>query len=383
MKNKRYSIAGLFIANIMLLIYTRGIGISYKLTSLVETDPVRYVYQARKILEYGRMPEVDILRSSPLGEKTGRQLTFYPYIIAGIYRIIKFTGIDFGKFVVALPIIFLVLTVSVIYMLIWRVFGHKVAFLSVNILTVTPPFLVRTYAGFADRDGLVLLLSMLTFLFYIQSYFCINWKQLVFRFISSLFTLCLGLTWHGVGLFVSVVITLELIRIIIDRYYNKLTLGLLVLWALPVILGLLSLKPGVYRHLDQPYAFMVVLYPAFVLIVASLLLMVKQFPFLEKIFSINYYMPTGFSVTFLFGLACMPLAFDRISNALIPSLIDPFGKDTVLQMIGELQKLGIEGWSFYPGAFLISMTAGIFTISGDVCNNLNIPKYWLFTVLQA
>lgn len=384
MKNiHRYFIVGLILANILLLVYTHGIDVSYNLTSLVETDPVRYVYQAKQILENGRMPEVDILRSAPLGEKTSRQLTFYPYVIASIYRAIKFTDVDFEKFVIALPIIFLILSMGVIYLMVWRVFGHKVALLSINILVVTPPLLVRTYAGFADRDGLALLLSMLAFLFYIQSYLGTGWKQFIFRLLSSIFILCIGLTWQGVGLFMSVIITLELVRIMTDKHYNNRITGLLAIWVLPVILGLLLFKPDVYWYLDQPYAFMAILYPTFILFAVLLLLVAKRFPFLDKKISISHRIPTGFGVIFLLGLVCIPFAFDRISNALIPSLTNPFGKDTVMQMIGELQKLGLEGWKFWPGAFLIPMVLGLLTISRDVCSALSLSKYWVSIILVS
>lgn len=384
MKNiHRYFVVVLILANILLLIYTHGIGVSYDLTSLVETDPVRYVYQAKQILENGRMPKVDTLRSSPLGERTSGQLTFYPYVIASIYRAIKFTGVDFEKFVIALPIIFLILSIGVIYLMVWRVFSHKVALLSINILVVTPPLLVRTYAGFADRDGLALLLSMLAFLFYIQSYLGTGWKQFIFRLLSSVLTLCIGLAWQGVGLFVSIVVTLELVRIIVDEHYNKRIVELLAFWVLPVILGLSLFKPDIYWHLDQPYAFIAILYPTFILFATLLLIVFKRLPLLEKFFSINHRISARFGVFFLLGLVCIPLTFDRISNALIPSLTNPLGKDAVLQMIGELQKLGLEGWKFWPGVFLIPMTVGLLIVSRNICRPLNLSKYWVSIILVS
>ncbi len=85
----KYILIGLLFSNILILIYVRVIGVSFELTSLIETDPVRYVHQAKQILDDGRLPDIERLRSSPLGVRTNRQLTFYPYVVAFVYRLVS------------------------------------------------------------------------------------------------------------------------------------------------------------------------------------------------------------------------------------------------------------------------------------------------------
>ena len=193
----------------------------------------------------------------------------------------------------------------------------------------------------------MLLLSIGSFVFYVQSYLETDYKQWFYRALSSFTMLCLGLTWQGVGLFVSIVITVELVRVMVEESYDGRATGLLALWILPIIVGLLLLKFEVYSHLSQPYVFMVVLYPVSVLFIALILLVVQRISSLKKFLSISQRVPLGFSMSFLLTIVGFPLMSDRIFNALIPSLINPFGKDPVLQMIGELQKLGALGWAFW------------------------------------
>lgn len=378
----KYVIVCLLLVNILLCIYTRIIGVSYDLISLVGTDPVRYAHQAKQIIEQGRMPDVDMQRSAPLGVKTSERLTLYPYVIAIIYHVGKLINIDFEQYIIILPVLLFVLTLLSTYLLVWRIFGHEVALLSVNILIFTPPILARTYAGFADRDGLVLLLSIWSFFFYVSSYIETGYRRGFYRLFSSLTMLCVGLTWEGVGLFVFIVTTVELIKIMVDESYDGRCAGLIALWVVPLSTGLLFFKFDIYSHLSQPYAFVAVIYPVGVLCIAVLLLIVQRISWLQKIYSIGYRVPLGFGVTLFLGLFSFPLVSDRLFKALVSTLTAPFGNNPIYQIIGELQKLGLGGWAFWPGAFLIPMTIGLFLISSDICETLKLHKYWTLASIQ-
>ena len=378
----RYIPISLLLVNMLILVYVRVIGVSYDLTSLIGTDSVRYVHQMQQILEQGQLPDIDKLRSAPLGQQTSQQLTLYPYVMAFIYRVAKIARIDFERFVVILPVLLFVLTTSLLYLLVWRIFDHNVALLSINILALVPPILPRTYVGFTDRDGLVLLLSLSSFFFYVQSQFETDYKQWIYRGLSSISMLCLGLTWQGFGIFASIVVTVELVRLMVDAPYDGKSAGRVALWTLPILGGLLLFKPDVYSHFNRPYAFIGIVYPAYVLLIAFLVTIIQSVPRLRRMVSIDYRFPVGFGTVCLLVIISLPLISSYLFKTVFPSLITPFGNRPVFDMIAEVQKVGGIGWMVWPGVFLIPMTVGLLLITSTICGNLQLHKYWTLLLFQ-
>ena len=378
----RYAIPGLILCSLLIAGYIRLIGVSDDVTSLIGTDSVRYVHQAQQILEHGRMPAVDTLRVAPLGQATSTQLTLYPYVIAALYRVAQIVHVDIEQFVIILPVLLFLLTLLPIYLLTWRIFGHAVALLSVNILILTPHLLARTYGGFTDRDGFVLLLSMWSFFFYVQSYLEEDYKQWFHRGLSSGIMLCLGLTWQGVGIFSAIIVTVELLKIITDDSYDWKSARLFALWTLPILGGLLVFKPQIYSHLRQPYAFIVIAYSGLGLFTALLVSVIRRIPSLKTALSFNHRFPVGFSTIALLGILSFSLRYSWVFDALLPSLTQPYGDDPLFELIGELQKLGAAGWTEWPGVFYIPMAIGVLYIANAICDTLNLHKHWTLGFLQ-
>ena len=378
----RYTIIGLLLCSILISIYVRIIDVNYELSSLVGTDSVRYVHQAKQIIEHGQMPDVDTFRASPVGKPTSVQLTLYSYVIAGVYYVAKLGHLDFEQFVVILPVLLFVLTIIPIYLLVWRIFGHGVALLSINILALTPPLVARTYAGFADRDGFILFLVIWCFFFYIQAHLKTDYKQWLYSGLLALSLLCLGLTWQGVGIFAAIMVTVELIKIIVDKSYNLRSAGRLALWVIPVLAGLLSFKPAIYSNLKQPYALVAIGYSGAVVFIALLLSIIQRIRFFNKLLSINHQLPLGFGVVCIFGIVSLLLLSDQLLNIFLSRLLAPFGNAPLFRVIAELQKLGLMGWTLWPGAFFMPMIVGLSFIVNDICDKLNLYKYWTLGSIQ-
>ncbi len=378
----KYAIPGLVLCSLLIAGYIRLIGVSDDFASLIGADSARYVHQAQQILENGRMPAVDTLRVAPLGQATSTQLTLYPYVIAALYCVAQIVHIDIERFVIILPVLLFILTILPIYLLAWRIFGHAVALLSVNILVLTPHLLARTYGGFTDRDGFVLLLSMWSFFFYVQSYLEEDYKQWLHQGLSSGIMLCLGLTWQGVGIFSAIIVTVELLKIITDDSYDWKSARLFALWTLSILVGLLVFKPQIYSHLRQPYAFIVIVYSGLGLLTALLVSVIQRIPSLKTALSFNHRFPVGFSTIALVGIFSFSLLYNWVYNALLPSLTQPYGDDPLFELIGELQKLGAAGWAEWPGVFYIPMAIGLLYIANAVCHTLNLHKHWTLGLLQ-
>ena len=75
---------------VLLLLSSLALGVCVRLVSLpalkghllLGTDPARYTRLAKIIVENGKLPQRDVMRSVPLGKETKNQLTLFPYFIA-------------------------------------------------------------------------------------------------------------------------------------------------------------------------------------------------------------------------------------------------------------------------------------------------------------
>ncbi|MBD3182762.1 hypothetical protein GF312_10750 [Candidatus Poribacteria bacterium] len=388
---KQHKLATFALLVIMLLIaaYIRLQGTSYDITALKGTDSVRYVHQAKQIAEAGYMPKIDKFRYAPLGRRTANQLTVYPYTIAAIYRLINLSGVDckIEYIAIVLPVAFFILTALTIYILVWHVFDNYTALLSVNIAILAPPVVVKTASGSADRDSIVLLLSTVSFLFYILSHLSnFDGKRWFFRSMSTFFMLLTVLTWRGAGIFIFIIVTVEFIRLLLDYSYSFRESGLLACWVLPISLGAIILKPDVYRHFAQPHVFVAIIYPLLILFVSVLVSVIQHVKVMKKLLSFHNRLPIGMILTLLSGSVFFALTYvigtGDLIDTLIERFISPFGTDPLFQTIDELQKLGALGWSLYPGVFFIPMAVGLLLIVRDICKYLDLHQYWTMSFVE-
>ena len=156
----------LLIPSLLLNIWLRLLPLSsLKGDLLLGTDPARYTRLARIISEKGKLPERDVMRSAPLGKETKYQLTFFPYLMAYLYRAIKpfAPEVTIQKVAIILPPILSTAALLMLFVIARKLFDVYTALLSVNIASVSPPLVGRTLAGFADKDGLALLLGLIAF----------------------------------------------------------------------------------------------------------------------------------------------------------------------------------------------------------------------------
>ena len=370
----KYAIASLLLGNILILVYTHSIGVSHDVTALAGTDAVRDVLQAKRILDNDQIADIDSVRLGRNTENPSAALTLYPYLIAITYPLVKLANVEFESFIIFLPVLLFALTLIPAYPLIRRIFDQHVALLSINFMVLTPPLLASTYAGVTGRGALVLFLSICSLFFYLQSY--AKRKKWFYQLLSSCAMLCLGLTWEGVGLFASIVVTVELIKIMVIESYDGGYAGRFALWTLPILAGLLFFKPDVYLHLSQPYAFLAIVYPLLVLLIAFLVPVIQHIPLLKKSLSISHRFPVGFGLVVLLGIPCILFTSNHLVHAWLPGLIKPFGYMASFEMISELQELDEVGWIGWPGTFFIPMVFGLVLIVNTICDNMRLHRYW-------
>lgn len=180
-------------------------------------------------------PYVDYPYGSPVGS-----LKLFVYLFSGIAWIVGFgspTQHTIDVVGVYLPGILGALAVIPVYFIGKEVFNRWVGLIAAGLLAILPSeFLVRTSLGFADRDALEVLLTVLTMLFFILAIKSARQKELGFNLkllsrgiikpvIYSLLTaIFLGfylLTWVGAFLFVFIIFAYLVIQAIVDHLKHK------------------------------------------------------------------------------------------------------------------------------------------------------------------
>jgi len=335
--------------------YFRTVETPLDLKGLYGADPPRHLYMAKVILKEGRLPPQDMLREYPIGRKTSTQLTLFPYVLAYLYKLTKFLHIPLSLEQVAIlsPVLFYLLSATAASLIAWRIYGLFTALITFNLLGFLPPLIGRTMAGFADRDSFVLFLSLLSLPFYIlrchQDRF---WKTAFYTFLSSLFMILLGLTWPGVGIFVVIITTIELVKLIIKRRYDLHDLALLLIWSVPLCITLPLLKET-YRLWSKPYVIPAIWYPALAALSGG-------FNFLLR--SLRKPLPSSLiSVSTLTALGSIVILSSSPGEAvkLLKNITSPFGSNPLAGVISELQKMGALSWAMWPGIFFIFTLAGM------------------------
>ena len=327
---------------------------------LLTNDAYRFIQQTEIILEKGGLPEIDIHRWVPLGRDLTSELNLFPYVMAFLYKTFFFPYISIHTLFVYYPLFCYVISSILLFFITRRLFGAPTALVTLSIASVHPAGIVRSAAGYGDRDALCLMLYLLSFYLYIRAIDSYTPRGRVsYGVISGFVMMVLGLLWQGVGLFISVIVLTDLGKFVLHRY-EKHDFQLYISWFLPILAGLTFLTPIYRNHLNMPVAILTLVIPT----------TLGVFSFLYTLF----YKPNRYAnqpikrkthrakTTYLVVLASMAFLFlsfflwqlqaDFVLS-IIDNIISPFGRSRLAQSIAELNDYSLyiwiqtQGWLFY------------------------------------
>ena len=360
--------------------------------NVIDPDSARYLRQAEMIIEKGGLPEVDTMRRVPLGINLDERLTIFPYTLAGLFKFFSFffNKITLEQVAIFSPILFAVLGGIVLYMLINRIWGVYTALLCVNISIIAPPWVNRTVIGYADRDGLCLLLTLLGYYFYVRSIQTHQRShQYLFAGLSGLTMMLLGLTWEGAGLSIAVILGVELFQLFFFKY-NFFDVCRSLCWSLPIVAGL-SLLTNAYHNLSQPFVIVVLGFPFIFCILILIYLVFNYSPRAAAFFSFRHKLPLGALLILSIFIAASLILF--IINTPLKSLIglwehfvSPFGQHRLQLVIGELQTQGAYEWFIWPGLFFAFSVVGFLLVVRRFAQQFKLHVFFcliLFEVVLA
>ena len=221
------------------------------------TDAYRQVRQGEQILEQGKLPQVDMMRSAPIGRNNAEQFTLYPHVLAYAVRGLRFLLPDIAltKAAIFYPVVGFALILPLFFLLARQLTDASTALLASVGLSVAPTFLPRTMAGFADRDAFTMLLLLSTLYFWTLSWSATNGRwQMGFALLSGLTTGLLGRTWAGVGYLTTILSLWNLAYLLTDRFTTRRYISLR-LWSIPALALMLS-SAAFHRHFSDSFTWL-------------------------------------------------------------------------------------------------------------------------------
>jgi asparagine N-glycosylation enzyme membrane subunit Stt3 len=184
----------------------------------IALDPFYFLRLAETISEQGGLPEVDNMRYHPSAE-IGFTNEILPYAVVYMHKFISVFNSDVTLQYIGVisPVVFFVLGLIVFFFLTYFLTNSKlVALVSTGFLSIMPPYLYRTMAGFSDHEAPGIMAFFLVLLGYtlalkkLEKEPKLDFKKVIFYGLGvgflSAFTIA---SWGGVANFVFLIIPIS------------------------------------------------------------------------------------------------------------------------------------------------------------------------------
>ena len=326
---------------------------------LTGPDGYFYYWQAHLISEHGKLPERDMSRWLPLGRDLTQTLNLYGYILAYVHKGIAwvFPNITLYHVTIYTPVVCFCLGLGALCLFFYRTFGILFSSIVGVLLATLPGAIIRSTAGFGDRDSWCLMLGILTVTTYLASLRSQQPRKCLLWTLASGFAMFLGgVSWEGFGVFLSIILLVEIWRFLTSETEDRL--GVYLIWTCTFVPPLYLVSPA-YRS-GQGFATHIaalMLVPPLVLLVIRYLrhLLTTKLPFAEK-FHLH-------ARTLAFGLtlASITLALGYVlmqSNTFADTTV-PFSQNALMQSIGELESTFLIYWMTHYGSVFVLGSLGI------------------------
>ncbi|RKU17362.1 hypothetical protein C6501_04240 [Candidatus Poribacteria bacterium] len=322
-----------------------------------ETDGYSYYKLAQLIAEHGTLPDRDMSRWVPLGRDLTEILPFYSYLLAYSHKVIAtcFPKVSLYHVCIYMPVICFTLGLGVLMLFFYRPFGLLFSSIIGVLLATLPGGIDRSSVGFGDRDSWCLLIGILAVTTYLRSLQTQHPRRRLFWTLASSLSVCIGgLSWGGFGIFLLIIMSVELWRFLTSE--TEEGLGYYALWTLTYV-PLLIISSPVYRGGGggfTTHVFTLVIIPPLVLFVMR----VCRHLMLTKITFSNakhpFQSPRNIALILTTLALLLALAAVLIKLNTFDDTTVSFSQSPLMQTIGELQSPNYKLWYFkFGGVFLL------------------------------
>ena len=321
------------------------------------TDAYFYYWQAQAIAEHGTLPARDMHRWLPLGRDNGQLLNLYSYALAYTHKSVAlvFPSVTLYHVVLYMPPVCFCIGLGALCLFLSHAFGLLSASLVGVLLATLPGAINRSTAGFSDRDAWCLMLGLLAVTTYLVSLQSEQPRKcaVIWTLTSGFIVFLGGLSWEGFGVFLSVILIVELWRFLSTETENNL--GLYLLWVCCFVPILYFASPA-YRN---GYVFAEHLF-AFVLVPPVVLLSIRALRqlLLTKVEKLRPHARTlalGLTlVTVVTAIGYVWIQLDTFADTTAP-----LSQNALMRTIGELKDTDSYYWMIRYGYIFVLGIIGL------------------------
>ena len=326
-------------------------------------DAYLYYWQAQIVSEQGFLPSRDMHRWVPLGRDLKQMLPLYSYAVAYAYKPIRllFPNVLLYHVMLFAPVVCFVIGLGVLCLYLYRVFGILFSGTVGVLLATLPGTIERSTAGFSDRDSWCLMLGILTITTYLASLQATRTRgRILWTIASGLSVFLGGLSWEGFGVFVLVILFVELWRFLTSD--TEARLGQYFLWTLTFIPTLFLASPA-YRSGEgfAKHLFAFILMPPLALLFLRYLrhLLITKEPLAARLRPHTRILALGLTLTLLTGGIFYFLSqLDTFALSTVP-----LSQNRLMQSVGELSDPEYRQWVFRYGSIFFLGCIGLIMTS--------------------
>ncbi|MCG9134497.1 hypothetical protein J5I95_22770 [Candidatus Poribacteria bacterium] len=319
-------------------------------------DPYLYYWQASLISEHGQLPGRDMHRWLPVGRDLGQTLNLYGYVLAYAHKTIAFvfTNITLYQICLYTPVVCFCIGLGAFCLYLYHTHGWLFSSIVGILLATLPGSIERSTAGFGDRDAFCLMLGILAVTTYLVSLQATHrHKRLLWTLASGSIVFLGGISWEGFGVFLSVIIVVEIYRFLSSETEDGL--GLYALWGCCFVPTLYLATPA-YRN---GYGFAEHLF-AFVLVPPVVLLGIRALRHLllakvEKLRPYARHLALGLTLV----TVALAIGYIWIQRNTFAETTVPLSQNTLMQNVGELKDTNSQYWMILFGYIFVLGIIGV------------------------
>lgn len=324
-----------------------------------ETDAYLYQHQAQIVSDQGHLPGRDLRRWVPLGRDTRQSLNLYPIVLGTAHRLLSFLfpGVSVYALVVYAPVFCFCVGIFVFCVFLAGTQGWGISLWVGVILATLPGTIERSASGFGDRDAFCLLLGISAVVTYLVSLRQSDrrWRCL-WTLLSGFVMFLGGLAWEGFGVFLSVVVCVEVWRFL--SLETEDGLSYFALWVLSFVPPLYLVSPAYRSGMGwSTHVFAFMLLPPVAVLAVRLLRygVLEKSPWVETLSTYKRGISLG---VLLFGFSVAGVYLLSIRETFALTTV-AFGNTPLMQSIGELSDPHFEYWIHRYGSVFLIGSVGI------------------------
>ena len=330
---------------------------------LASPDSYHYYWQAQIISEQGQLPARDMNRWLPFGRDLNQTLNFYSYILAYSYKGLRLVFPSISLYLVTLyaPAVCFVIGLGALCLFLYPIKGRLFSISVGGLLATLPGSIDRSIAGFSDRDSWCLMLGILAVTTYLTS---LRTQKPCNRFlwtvVSGFIMFLGGMSWEGFGVFLIIILFVELWRFLSSE--TETDLGLYLIWVCTFVPALWLASPA-YRS-GQGFAThisaLMLMPPLVILGIRTLrILFIKRVSWVTKHRPVARMLSLGLIiVSLILALGYVLVQYNTFADTTVP-----FGQNQLMESVHELKPTDLNFWAFRYGSVFLFGSFGFILIN--------------------